>query len=206
LRFDFEVMVVSWWWAGFVSEHVGLMDFDNVAIGVVQEDLVPTGDSPAAVVRIADTHGVALAHETLNVIGAEAEVAMTHGVDELLHLVARVEVALGPVELDVTVGQEVDFAGVGPVITLAADYRVCIVGDGPQLEQRLVELCEPRQVIRAEVHVMKLELHSDLAFMEVVKLPPQHWVEVARSMDEQCDLSTLTKRYQSSPVKSTMHI
>jgi hypothetical protein len=53
---------------------------------------------------------------------------------------------------------------------------------------------------------MKLELHSDLAFMEVVKLPPQHVTEAARSVDEQVTLSTLTERYQSSPVKSMMHI
>lgn len=189
-----------------MSKHVGLVNFDDMTIGVMQKDLVPTRNGPASVVRITDTYGVALAHETLDVIGAETEMAMSHRVDELLHLVSGVEVALSPVKLDVTVGEEVDLAGVSTVIAIAADDGVRLIFDGAQLKQRLVELRQTGEVIRAEVHVMKLELHSDLAFVEVVKLSPRYETYPARSMDEQASCSTMTKRYQYSPVKSMMHL
>jgi len=41
---------------------------------------------------------------------------------------------------------------------------------------------------------MKLELHSYLAFMEMVKQPPRRGTETARSMDEQASSSTVIER------------
>lgn len=153
------------------SEHVGLMNLDDVTIRVVQEDLVPTRNGPAAVIRVTNAKLIALAHEALDVIGAEAEVTVTHGVDELLHLEARIKVPLRPVELDIPVGQKVHLARVGAVITLTANDGVSLVVDGAQVKQRFVELRQPRQVVRADVHVVKLELHSDLTFVDMLKLP-----------------------------------
>jgi hypothetical protein len=46
---------------------------------------------------------------------------------------------------------------------------VLCVGDGAKLKESLVELCQPRQVIGADVHVMKLEIHGVLSFRKVVE-------------------------------------
>lgn len=141
------------------------MNFDDVTIRVMQENLMPARDGPATIVGVADTQFVASAHEALNVIGTEAKVTVTHRVDELLHLVAGVEIALGPMELNVTVGQKVDFAGVGTVISLSADHRMRLIADGAQLKQCFVELRQTGQVVCTEVHMVELELHSVLAFV-----------------------------------------
>jgi len=41
---------------------------------------MPSGDGPATVVRIFDAELITAAHETLDVIGAEAKVTVPHGV------------------------------------------------------------------------------------------------------------------------------
>ena len=61
-----------------------------MTIWVIEEDLMPARNGPATVVRVAKAHGVAFAHETLDVVGAEAKVTMTHGIHELLHLEAGI--------------------------------------------------------------------------------------------------------------------
>jgi hypothetical protein len=121
-------------------ENARLVNFDAVAIGVVEKDLVPARDGPASVIRVADPQFIAAAHEPLDVVGAEAEVTVPHWVDELLHLEARLEVALRPVELDVSICQEVDLAGVSAVLADSADDGVLLVADRSEIKQGLVEL------------------------------------------------------------------
>ncbi len=130
-----------------------------MTVRVIQEHLVPARNSPASVVRVADIQLIAAAHESLDVIGAEAKVTMAHRVDEFLHLETGFQVSLRPMKLDVTIGQKVNFAGVGPVLALSADDGVLGIGDRTQAEQGLVEIGQPGQVIGANVHVVKLEIH-----------------------------------------------
>ncbi len=123
---------------------------------------MPPGDGPATVVRIADAEFVAATHESLDVICAIAEMTVPHRVDELFHLEAGLQVTLGPVKLDVAIGEEINGAGIGAIGAVATDYRVFGVIDGAEVEKGFVELCQARQVVRAEVHVMKLEVHGGL--------------------------------------------
>jgi hypothetical protein len=66
------------------------MDFDHVTVWVMQKYLMPSGDGPASVVRVAKAKLVTFAHEALDVIGAKTKMTMPHGIDELLHLVPGV--------------------------------------------------------------------------------------------------------------------
>jgi hypothetical protein len=63
------------------------------------------------------------------------------------------------VKFNVSVGQEIDFAGVGAIRAIAADDRVFHVADCSQIEKCFVELGQPGQVVRAQVHVMEFEIH-----------------------------------------------
>jgi hypothetical protein len=147
-------------------EHAGLMNFDAMPIWVMEKHLVPSRNGPAAVVGILQPECVTFAHKSFNVICAKTEVAMAHGVHKLLHLEAGFQVSFGPVEFDVTVRQKVDFAGVSPVITFTADNGVLVIADRPKFKKCFVKLGQPGQVVRANVHVVKLECHR--AFLSFV--------------------------------------
>jgi hypothetical protein len=136
------------------------MDFNAMSIWVIQKHLMPTRNGPASVIFITNAQGIALAHKTLNVVSTEAEVAVSHGVHKLLHLETSFQIALGPMKLDVAIGQKVNFAGVSTIFTLTADDVVLGVSDRSQLEQGLIKLGQSWQVVGTNVHVVKLEFHS----------------------------------------------
>ena len=135
------------------------MHLNAMAIWVIQEHLVPTGDSPAAIVRVLDAQFITAAHEPLDVIGSETEMTVTHGVHILLHLEPGFQVTFGPMEFNVTVGQEVHFPCVRTVFPDTAHHRVFLVSNRSQIKKCPVELGHARQVVGANVHVMKLEIH-----------------------------------------------
>lgn len=86
--------------------------------------------------------------------------AVTHGIDELLHFEACFQITLGPMELDVAIGQKVNLACVRTIITLSTDNGVRLIGNCSKLKQCFVELGQSGQVVGANVHVVKLEFHS----------------------------------------------
>jgi hypothetical protein len=141
------------------------VDLDNVAIRVLQEDLIPTGDRPAAIVGIADAQLVAPTHETLDVVSAETKVAMPHRIDGLLHLEAGIQVALGPMELDVAIREEVYLARIGAIVAFSTDYGMLIVGNGTQLEQIFIKIGQSGEIVGAKIHVVEFELHFPDSFM-----------------------------------------
>jgi hypothetical protein len=87
-------------------------------------------------------------------------VTVRHGVDELLHLEARIQIALCPMKLNGSVAQEIHFPRVGAVCTLCADDCVLFVFDRSQVKQCFVELGQPGQAIGAQIHVMEFEFHD----------------------------------------------
>ena len=91
---------------------------------------------------------VAATHEAPDVVRAEAVVALRHRIDELLHLEAGIDVALGPVELDGSVGQEVHVAAVAVTRALRVHTCVLLVADRAEVEQPLLELRQSRQRCR----------------------------------------------------------
>jgi len=131
-----------------------------MTIWVIQKHLVPARNGPASVVGVANSHCVALAHEFLNVVCAEAEMTVTHGVHKLLHLETSFQIALGPMELNVAIGQKVNFSGVRTVIALTANDVVLCICDRSQLKKGLIKLGQSWQVVGTNVHVVKLEFHS----------------------------------------------
>ena len=131
-----------------------------MSIWVIQKHLVPTRNSPASVICVSNAQGIALAHKALNVVSTEAEVAVSHGVHKLLHLETSFQIALGPMKLNVDIGQKVNFACVSTVIALTANDVVLCVCDRSQLKQGLIKLGQSRQVVGTNVHVVKLEFHS----------------------------------------------
>jgi len=68
-------------------------------------------------------------------------------------------------ELNVAIGQKVNFACVSTVFTLTADDVVLCICDRSQLKQGLIKLGQSWQVVGTNVHVVKLEFHS--AFFQV---------------------------------------
>jgi hypothetical protein len=66
-------------------------------------------------------------------------------------------------EFDVPIREKVDLAGVGPVIAVAADNRMFLVGNGSELEKRSVKVRESRKVVRAKIEMMEFELHGILS-------------------------------------------
>jgi hypothetical protein len=87
-------------------------------------------------------------------------VTVPHWVDEFFHFEARIQITLGPMELDVSIGQKVDLARISPVVTISANDGVLCISNSSELKQSLVELGQPWEVVRANVHVVKLECHS----------------------------------------------
>jgi hypothetical protein len=63
-------------------------------------------------------------------------------------------------KLYVTVSQKINLTGVRAVIAFATNDGVLVIGDGSQLKQGLVKLCQPREVVRANVHMVELKCHS----------------------------------------------
>jgi len=179
------------------------MHLDDFAIRVMQEDLMPTRNRPAAIVRIADPQLVTPTHEAFNVIGTEAEVTLTHRVNKLLHLETSIEVSFGPVELNVSIGQEVHGTCVSAVLSIAADHGVLGIRDRAQIEQCLVELRQPGQVVRADVHVMELEFH-DFSSVDDLELPTAACG--AHCSGAKPIAFALPKDIKNSLMNATMHI
>jgi hypothetical protein len=63
-------------------------------------------------------------------------------------------------ELNVAIGQKVNFSGVRTVIALTANDVVLCICDRSQLKKGLIKLGQSWQVVGTNVHVVKLEFHS----------------------------------------------
>src|SRR5262245_63326182 len=101
-----------------------LVHLDDLAVRVVEEDLLPALHGPGAIVRERDALGLEARLEGVDVVGAEGDVAALDGVDRLPRAEAYPQVLLGEVELGGAVAQERDLAGVA-------------VADAVRLQRRL---------------------------------------------------------------------
>lgn len=135
------------------------MHLNDVAVRILQEDLVPVRHCPHAVIRIGNFQIVEALLEALDVVSPEAEVPTVQGVDRLLHPEAQVDVFSGQVEFDRTISHEVHVGAVAVSgVGVAADMLLIL--DPVERENVAVELGEARNVFGAEVHVMEMEFHG----------------------------------------------
>src|SRR5690606_25229389 len=89
-----------------------LVDLDDVAFRVVEEDLLPAAHRPVAVVGISNAVGLEVALESLDVVGAERDVAALERVERLAGAKADVQIPLGEMHLGSAVGDKGDVARV----------------------------------------------------------------------------------------------
>src|SRR5262249_59989785 len=133
------------------------MHLDDIALRIVEEDLIPTLHGPGAVVGIGEVFFVEPPLEGLDVIGAKGDVPALHGVDDLPGAKADAEVLFRQMKLRRAVGAEGNLARVA-----------VLVQDAPRLQRRFrfeieyvaIERIERRHVSRAEVDVVQLDLHG----------------------------------------------
>src|SRR5262245_18537767 len=95
---------------GSPSAH--LMHFDDVAIGIVEEDLLPTLHRPSAEVGVGNAVLLEAPLECLDVIGAKGDVTTLDRVDDLAGAEAHAKILLGQVQLRGAIGDECHFAGI----------------------------------------------------------------------------------------------
>jgi hypothetical protein len=83
-----------------------LMDFDDVALGVMEEDLLSTPHGPSTVIREGDARLAQRPLERFDVIRPERDVAALEGVDRVLGAKADAEVPLRQAPLGRAIGDE----------------------------------------------------------------------------------------------------
>src|SRR5262245_27662765 len=133
-----------------------LVDFDDVAVGIVEEYLLPARHRPIAIVRISHAFFLETPLERIEIVGAEGDVAVLHGIDHLAGAKADIHVFFGDVHLYRTVGDEGDIAW----IALVSDAVATHVGNRLHVEDIAIKFIHRPDVLSGEVDVMQLELHE----------------------------------------------
>ena len=140
------------------------MNFDDVAVGVVEENLAPTFDRPVAVIGIGNALLLQAFLECRHVVGAESDVAFFKWIDDLPGAEADAEIFFGKVHLGGAIGYEGNFAVVA----------ICCRGAGClhrrfaiEVEDGAIEFVQRRDIVRAQVDVVQLDLHRGLALRAI---------------------------------------
>ena len=88
------------------------MDLDDIAVGVVEEDLVPAIDGAFAPVGIGNALLVEMRLEGGKIVTAIGDMALGDRIDDQPGPEAGLDVARRQMHLDVTVGHESDITGI----------------------------------------------------------------------------------------------
>jgi hypothetical protein len=136
-----------------------LVNLDNIAIWILQEDLIPVSHCPHAIVCIWNLQLLEALLEALDVICPEAEMPAMQWVDRLLHSEAQVDVLGCQMEFDGTISHEIHIRAVTVGgIGIAAD--VFLILDPVEGKNVSVELGKTRNVFGAEIHVVEVKFHG----------------------------------------------
>src|SRR5690349_23742890 len=95
---------------------LNLVHFDDVAFGVVKENLLPTAHRPGAVVRIGNALVLQALLKGLDIVGAEGYMAALHRVYCLAGAKIDAQILLCQVKLGRAVGTEGNPAGIAVLI------------------------------------------------------------------------------------------
>jgi hypothetical protein len=82
------------------------MDLDDVACGIVEENLMPAVHRPLAVVGIGDVLLLKPPFESFNIIGAEGDVAAFKRIDDVVGAEADAKICRGQMHLSLAISQE----------------------------------------------------------------------------------------------------
>ena len=134
------------------------MYLDDVAVGIVEEYLIPTGHRPCSVIRIGDFLFFEAALEGLNVVRSKAEVAPIQRIDDVLHAEAEVDIPARQVKFDRSVSHEVD---VSPVTIGGID---ALIVDRAKVEYRAVKLGQAGHILGTQIHVVEFHIHRLILF------------------------------------------
>ena len=90
------------------------MYLDDIAVGIVEEDLVPAIDRALTPVGIGNTPGVEMRLESLEVIAAIGDMPAFHRIDDQAGAKSGLYIASGKMDLDRTIRDKGHIAGIAP--------------------------------------------------------------------------------------------
>src|SRR5262245_51580737 len=133
-----------------------LVDYDDVAVRVVEKNLLPAGHRPIAVIRIFDALVLETPLERIQIVGAKSDVAALHGIDHLASTKTDIHVLFGDVHLYRAVGDEGDVSWIALVSHAVATH----VGNCLHVENVSIEFVHHRDVCGGQIDMMHLQLHE----------------------------------------------
>src|ERR1700733_10659540 len=136
---------------------IGLVYLNNIAIGIVKENLVPAVHRPFAVVGIGNALVLESLLEGLDVVGAKGDVTAFDRIDNVLHAEAQFEVLGGQMKLGLAIRHEGDGGG----IAIRSDARIIQRGLRVQIKDGAIKLVHCWNILRAQIEVMEPDFHAD---------------------------------------------
>jgi hypothetical protein len=135
-----------------------LVNLDNVALGIVEEDLMPSFDGPRAEIGKGHVTLCQTALNALDIIGPERDMAAFKGIDGLLGAKRDVQIKGGQVHFARAIRQKSHASTIALVLDL-----LLVAGVGValgKLEHMLIEIFQIGRVFGAQVDVMELRRHG----------------------------------------------
>jgi len=129
-----------------------LMNLDDVAVGIVEENLLPPVHRPGAIVGVGDPVLLEAPLECFEIVGSEGDVASLQRIYSLPSPERDTQILFRQMDLGMSVSDEPDLAG----IPLGDDSRRLQGGLVLQAENCPVEVGHPGHIGRAEVYVVQL--------------------------------------------------
>src|SRR6266540_3767624 len=93
-------------YASYSPSRPDLMHLDDVAVEIIEENLLPASHGPAAVVGIGNAFFLQMSLERGDVVGAEGNVAAFHRIDNIAGPKAGLEIPLGQMHLRHSIGDK----------------------------------------------------------------------------------------------------
>src|SRR5450755_880726 len=144
--------------AGLFGGFTDLVNLDDVALGIVEEDLMPSFDGPCAEIGKGHIALCQTALDAFDVIRPERDMTALKRVDGLLGAKRDVQIEGGQVHFALAIRQESYASAIALILDL-----LLIAGVGValrKLEHVLVEIFQIGGIFGAQVDVMKLCRHG----------------------------------------------
>ena len=140
-----------------------LMHFDDIALGILEKDLMPLLGKGRAIVGIGDALTVKVFQKSRQVVRPKRDVAPVDGVDHLPVAKRDIKLTLGQMHLHRPLRRKADLA----IITcraLGLGARKVVLRNVVQLKQPRVKIVHPVDVVRDEIDMVKFKFHGRSVF------------------------------------------